>query len=61
MARRSTSIYVEETLWRRFKATLALQGKDISPILEDFIERYLRQHEAAARKAVNQETDEEGA
>jgi hypothetical protein len=40
-------------LWRRFKATLALQGKDMSPVLEDFLREYLDEHEAAARAEAN--------
>ena len=51
---------VEPRLWRRFKATLALQGKDMSPILEAFIQDYLEQHEASARaEANNIDEDEE--
>jgi hypothetical protein len=56
---RRTSIYVKDQLWRRFKATLALQGKDMSPVLEQFIQAYLDEHEAAARQAVNQRHEEE--
>jgi hypothetical protein len=58
-ARQRTSINVDATLWRRFKATLALQGKDMSPVLEEFLRAYLDEHEAAAREAVNQKGDEE--
>jgi hypothetical protein len=56
---RRTSIYVKDQLWRRFKATLALQGKDMSPVLEAFIRAYLDEHEAAARQAANETRDEE--
>ena len=56
---RRTSIYVREQLWRRFKATLALQGKDMSPVLEGFIKAYVDEHETAARKAANHESHEE--
>jgi hypothetical protein len=59
-ARQRTSINVDALLWRRFKATLALQGKDMSPVLEDFLRAYLDEHEAAARQAANQSHDEEG-
>jgi hypothetical protein len=51
--RQRTSINVDPRLWRRFKATLALQGKDMSPILEEFIHNYLEQHEASARAEAN--------
>jgi hypothetical protein len=58
-ARQRTSINVDTRLWRRFKATLALQGKDMSPVLEDFLRGYLDEHEEAARKAANQSHEEE--
>jgi len=51
-ARQRTSINVDTRLWRRFKATLALQGKDMSPVLEDFLRGYLDEHEEAARKRI---------
>ena len=57
--RQRTSINVDARLWRRFKATLALQGKDMSPVLEGFLREYLNEHEAAAREAANQSHDEE--
>jgi hypothetical protein len=53
-----TSIYVNIPLWRRFKATLALEGKDMSPVIEGFIRSYLDEHEAAAREAANQHEEE---
>ena len=59
--RQRTSINVDARLWRRFKATLALQGKDMSPILEDFLRAYLDEHEVAAREAANQGHNKEGA
>jgi metal-responsive CopG/Arc/MetJ family transcriptional regulator len=59
MPRQRTSINVDARLWRRFKATLALQGKDMSPVLEEFLRTYLDEHEAAAREAANQESYEE--
>ena len=60
MPRQRTSINVNTLLWRRFKATLALQGKDMSPVLEEFLRAYLDEHEEAARQAANQKHDEEG-
>jgi len=57
-ARQRTSINVDARLWRRFKATLALQGKDMSPVLEEFLRGYLDEHEAAARAEANH-TEEE--
>ena len=55
--RQRTSITVDDLLWRRFRATVALEGKDMSPVLEQLIEDYLREHEAAAREAVNKGHD----
>jgi metal-responsive CopG/Arc/MetJ family transcriptional regulator len=59
--RQRTSITVDELLWRRFRATIALQGKDMSPVIERLIEQYLDEHEAAAREAANQSHNEAGA
>jgi hypothetical protein len=59
MPRQRTSINVDARLWRRFKATLALQGKDMSPVLEAFLRDYLSEHEEAARQAATESHDEE--
>jgi hypothetical protein len=58
-ARQRTSINVDARLWRRFKATLALQGKDMSPVLEEFLRGYLQEYEAAAREDANHSHDED--
>jgi metal-responsive CopG/Arc/MetJ family transcriptional regulator len=58
MPRQRTSINVDTRLWRRFKATLALQGKDMSPVLEEFLRTYLEEHEVAARAEANQHEEE---
>jgi hypothetical protein len=50
--RQRTSITVDDQLWRRLKATLALENKDLSAVLEELIEDYLQTHEDAARDAV---------
>jgi metal-responsive CopG/Arc/MetJ family transcriptional regulator len=52
--RQRTSITVDDLLWRRFKATLALQDRDMSAVVEELVEQYLQEHEAAAREAANQ-------
>jgi hypothetical protein len=57
-ARQRTSINVDARLWRRFKATLALQGKDMSPVLEAFLRGYLDEYEAAARAEANEYQEE---
>ena len=57
--RQRTTITVDDRLWRRLKATLALENKDMSAVLEQLIEAYLKEHEAAAREAVNQRHEEE--
>ena len=57
-ARQRTSINIDARLWRRFKATLALQGKDMSPVLEAFLRGYLDEHEAAARAEATQINEE---
>ena len=59
MPRQRTSINVDTRLWRRFKATLALQGKDMSPVLEEFLRGYLDAYEAAARAEANQTEEEQ--
>jgi hypothetical protein len=56
--RQRTSISVDDLLWRRFKATLALQDKDLSAVIEQLVERYLEDHEVAAREAANQPREE---
>jgi hypothetical protein len=61
MPRQRTSITVDPLLWRRFKATLALQGKDMSPVLEAFVQAYLQEHEEAAQEAARQGHHEEEA
>lgn len=53
--RQRTSISVDDMLWRRLKATLALEDKDLSAVLEQLIEQYLKKHEVAAREAANQQ------
>jgi metal-responsive CopG/Arc/MetJ family transcriptional regulator len=51
MARQRTSINVNAQLWRRFKSVLALEGKDMSPVIEYWIEQYLDAHEQAEQAA----------
>jgi hypothetical protein len=47
-SRQRTSINVDAQLWRRFKACLALEGRDMSPVIEQWIQDYLDTHEQAA-------------
>jgi hypothetical protein len=47
--RQRTSIYVDAQLWRRFKSLLALQGRDMSPVIEQWIQDYLDAQEQAAQ------------
>jgi hypothetical protein len=56
--RRRTTITVEERTWRRFRSVLALQGKDVSAVLEQLCEGYIREHEAAARAEINEPQEE---
>jgi metal-responsive CopG/Arc/MetJ family transcriptional regulator len=56
--RQRTSISVDDLLWRRFKATLALQDKDMSAVIEQLVEQYLRDHEDAARETANKHRKE---
>jgi metal-responsive CopG/Arc/MetJ family transcriptional regulator len=56
--RQRTSITVDDFLWRRFRATVALEGKDMSPVLEQLIEDYLREHETTAREAATRNQEE---
>jgi metal-responsive CopG/Arc/MetJ family transcriptional regulator len=56
-----TSITVNPQLWRRFKATLTLENKDMSAVIEAMVKDYLDEHEASAREAANQSHHEKGA
>jgi hypothetical protein len=56
--RQRTSISVDDLLWRRLKATLALEDKDLSAVLEQLIEQYLKEHETAAREAASHRSQE---
>ena len=47
--RQRTSIYIDGVLWRRFKSLLALEGKDMSPVIEQWIQNYVDGHEPAAQ------------
>jgi hypothetical protein len=47
-----TNPFLDEQLWRRFKATCALINIWPSDVLEGMIEQWLTQNEAKARKAV---------
>ena len=49
MARQRTSINVDAQLWRRFKSVLALEGRDMSPVIEQWIQQYLDAHEQAVQ------------
>jgi metal-responsive CopG/Arc/MetJ family transcriptional regulator len=51
MARQRTSINVDAQLWRRFKSVIALEGKDMSPMIEHWIRNYLATHEQAEQAA----------
>jgi hypothetical protein len=55
--RRRTTITVEERTWRRFRSVLALQGKDVSAVLEQLCEDYISEHEAAARAEANEQKE----
>lgn len=52
MQRQRTTITVDERIWRHFKSVLALQGKDVSAVLERLCEEYIRDNEASARAEV---------
>jgi hypothetical protein len=56
--RHRTSITVDGKIWRRFRAVLAMQGKDVSAVLEQLAERYIQEHEAAAREALEHNQEE---
>jgi hypothetical protein len=56
--RRRTTITVEERTWRRFRSVLALQGKDVSAVLEKLCEDYINENEAAARAEANRNEEE---
>jgi hypothetical protein len=56
--RQRTTITVDDFLWRRLKACVALEAKDMSAVIEQMIEAYLDEHEAAAREAANRKREE---
>ena len=41
-----TSITVNPQVWRRFKALLALEDKDMSAVLEKLVQEYIEANEA---------------
>ena len=49
-----TSITVNPQVWRRFKALLALEDKDMSAILEQLVQDYIDAIEAAAQDRARQ-------
>jgi hypothetical protein len=57
MPRQRTTITVEQRIWRRFKAVLAMEGKDLSAVLEQLCEDYCNEHEAEARRSVEPMTE----
>jgi metal-responsive CopG/Arc/MetJ family transcriptional regulator len=58
MATQRTSINVDAQLWRRFKALLAMEGRDMSPVIEQWIREYVEAHEPLAHvNQVLEETD----
>jgi hypothetical protein len=48
--------FLDDQLWRRFKATCALMNIWPSDVLEELIERWLRQNEEKAQARAKQET-----
>jgi hypothetical protein len=48
---------VEERIWRRVRAVLALQGKDVSAVLERLREEDSDAQEAEARRSVERPQD----
>lgn len=53
-----TSITLDAQLWREFKAVCALEGKDMSAVLEQFIDDYIQAHKAARREALEHTPEE---
>jgi metal-responsive CopG/Arc/MetJ family transcriptional regulator len=53
-----TSITLDESLWREFKAVCALEGKDMSAVLEQFINDYIQAHKTARREALEHNQEE---
>ena len=45
-----TSITVNPQLWRRFKALLALEDKDMSAVIEQLVGDYIEANEANAQE-----------
>jgi hypothetical protein len=49
-----TSITVNPQVWRRFKALLALEDKDMSAVLEQLVQEYIDANEADAQERARQ-------
>jgi hypothetical protein len=49
MARKKANPFLDEDLWRRFKATCALLDTQPSTVLETLIRQWLTEHDADAR------------
>jgi hypothetical protein len=52
--RQRTTITVDDLLWRRFKALLALENKEMGAVLEQLVEDYINANEAAAQERARQ-------
>lgn len=46
------SLIIEPELHRAFKAATAAEGKEMSTVLIEFIQQYVREHSPKARPAV---------
>ena len=49
MPTQRTSINVDAQLWRRFKALLAMEGREMSPTIEQWIREYVEEREPVAQ------------
>jgi hypothetical protein len=52
--RQRTTISVDDMLWRRFKALLALEDKEMGAVLERLVEDYINANEVAAQERARQ-------
>jgi hypothetical protein len=52
--RQRTTITVDDLLWRRFKALLALEDKEMGAVLDQLVEDYINANEAAAQERARQ-------
>jgi hypothetical protein len=57
--RQRTTITVDDLLWRRFKALLALEDKEMGAVLEQLVGDYIEANEATVQERARQPRKDE--